>query len=94
MLAVIQDAVGTHGTLDERTALIGFQQNPAMFRPVLEQALLTLATREPGLLRQFQTIAEQATVGGTTITASGDRSVAGLNISGSTIITGDNHPQR
>lgn len=90
-LAVAEGAVSVHGNVDEQTALTGFLQNPKLFRTVLEEALTTLALREPDVLRQFQSIAGQATSGGASVTASGERSVAGLNWSGSTIVTGDNN---
>lgn len=61
-LAVIEQGIKQHGTPDEQTALMGFQQNPTMFRPVLEDALRSLAVRSPEFAQQLQSLAQQANI--------------------------------
>lgn len=91
VLATVESAVATHGTPAEQTALTGYQQAPTMYQPLLEQALTAIAQRAPDVAQQLQTLARDHDVqtGGVTVTASGERSVAGVNFTNSPISTGD-----
>jgi hypothetical protein len=59
-LEVVERGMATHGTDDEKTALAVFQQNPTMFRLVLEEALKSAMQRSPEFAQQLQTLAHHA----------------------------------
>jgi tetratricopeptide (TPR) repeat protein len=59
---VVESGIQQHGSNNEQLALRGFAQNPEMFTPVLEQALINLAKREPTFAQQLLHVAKQANV--------------------------------
>jgi hypothetical protein len=57
---VVETGIQTYGQQDAQTALAGFQHNPQLFAPVLQQVLVQIAERSPAFLAQLQGLTQQA----------------------------------
>lgn len=100
-LAVVEPAMQQYATPDERLAYTGFQQNPSMFRPALEQALIALASRTPEFADELRRIGPSLTIqsGGihSTVTVSGgtvNGPISGINSGSITYNANPDHRDR